>query len=577
MCSGQSNMELNMHFTFEKNDTYAAVAADRYTNIRLFHLAHNPVPYSEMAWLINSSVVTTNWTVADHHIVDTGGKGEQCPDQGKSNRPQCTAIDQFSAACWYFAQALTDRMVAEAEATGSSTDPVPLGMIESAYGGTTIEQWVSLEEQVQPGTCSNITCLANKSAPVTPATAKACTENAEEGNGGLWRGMTAPFINMTLRGWLWYQGENNLFADAGNVVGKTGYACMLQTQMQSWRSAWSVVPDTTPHDAPFGIVTLADATDEGWGCNMEQMHWAETGNYGVVPNPALQNAFVAAAHDLGEPWDDGCKGSPHFCCVCANQTRDPACAVGVDSKFDPITKFPWIIQHGSYKCSIPSTPQLMGGVHPSTKKHVGDRLAQAAWSLHYDHPEVPFTGPVISACGIEKRPDGKDQIRLVFNASLLAGDTVRVSNYNKGEQASATFVRVGTPFPDDAWQNLVYKNRAAWWGDDATWIQVNIASATEQANAGVTATAVLVDLSNVPAGRVITGIKYGQGIPGMIPQSGHKRVCCGTRDVSVNPCPPASCPISSASGSLPAMPFLAAITPSGQCRGLNPQVITGLI
>ena len=28
-------------------------------------------------------------------------------------------------------------------------------------------------------------------------------------------------------------------------------------------------------------------------------------------SPAFPNAFVAAAHDLGEPWDDGCKGGPH--------------------------------------------------------------------------------------------------------------------------------------------------------------------------------------------------------------------------------------------------------------------------
>jgi len=91
--------------------------------------------------------------------------------------------------------------------------------------------------------------------------------------------------------------------------------------MTSWREAWSVVPETTDPNAPFGIVQvstqktkryrqplswharrwfaktgsgqqrggklkngwavlraqLADATDEGWGCNIRQMHQAETG------------------------------------------------------------------------------------------------------------------------------------------------------------------------------------------------------------------------------------------------------------------------------------------------------------
>ena len=64
---------------------------------------------------------------------------------------------------------------------------------------------------------------------------------------------------------------------------------------------------------------------------------------------------------------------------------------------------------------------------------------------------------------------------------------------------------------------------------------------------------------------------------GMIPQSGHKRVCCGTRDITLNPCPPVSCPIMSVKGGLPAMPFMAAIDPkSGDCQGIHPQVITGL-
>ena len=164
-------------------------------------------------------------------------------------------------------------------------------------------------------------------------------------------------------------GENNLFADAGSVLPSrgapkgSGYACLLRQQLLSWRSAWSIVPHTTDPNAPFGIVQLADGTDEGWGCNIRQMHWAETGNYGVVPNPAFPNAFVAAAHDLGEPWDDGCRGAPHWCCTCANVTRDPACVAGVDSKFDPATKFPWLIdRHFPCVTGAQTTPQLMGGV-----------------------------------------------------------------------------------------------------------------------------------------------------------------------------------------------------------------------
>eukprot|EP01052_Picozoa_sp_SAG31_P011615 SAG31_NODE_661_length_13035_cov_12.057591_9_plen_84_part_00 len=77
-------------------------------------------------------------------------------------------------------------------------DVVPLGMIESAFGGTTIEQWLPIDAQLQ---CANISCHANSSLPVTPATIELCTNDAEAGNGGLWSGMVAPFVNMTVTGW----------------------------------------------------------------------------------------------------------------------------------------------------------------------------------------------------------------------------------------------------------------------------------------------------------------------------------------------------------------------------------------
>ena len=324
----------------------------------------------------------------------------------------------------------------------------------------------------------------------------------------------------------------------------------------------------------------ADATDEGWGCNVRQMHWAETGprlssmhpadplhagNYGVVPNPAFENAFVATAHDLGEPWDDGCKTGPNYCCVCSPAHNKDVCGAGPESTFDPITKFPWIIQKKGMNCgsSSPSTPQLMGGIHPSTKAHVGARLAQAAWSLHYGASNTAWTGPVVEACGLEHTESGL-QLRVRFNSTLLSGDNITVKTYNSTERASATFVRVGKPLPVDAYHNYLYANREPWWGDDSSWEQVDIKQASNNE--------ILLDLSNLQG--TVTGVKYGHGIPGMQPQSGHRRVCCGTRDVSKTPCPPDNCPISA--GGLPAMPFMASVTSSGSCAGIQPQVISGL-
>ena len=43
----------------------------------------------------------------------------------------------------------------------------------------------------------------------------------------------------------------------------------------------------------FGIVTLADGTGEDYGINMGRFRWAQTANYGTLPNAALPKTFVA--------------------------------------------------------------------------------------------------------------------------------------------------------------------------------------------------------------------------------------------------------------------------------------------
>jgi hypothetical protein len=40
--------------------------------------------------------------------------------------------------------------------------------------------------------------------------------------------------------------------EIGNVLDHNGYACMLQTMVESWRAVFSSTPGTTPADAPFG-------------------------------------------------------------------------------------------------------------------------------------------------------------------------------------------------------------------------------------------------------------------------------------------------------------------------------------
>ena len=52
----------------------------------------------------------------------------------------------------------------------------------------------------------------------------------------------------------------------GDAKQATGYACMMQNLVTTWRDGWSASgPGTTPKDFPFGIVTLAGGTSEGHG------------------------------------------------------------------------------------------------------------------------------------------------------------------------------------------------------------------------------------------------------------------------------------------------------------------------
>jgi len=153
-----------------------------------------------------------------------------------------------------------------------------------------------------------------------------------------------------------------------------------------------------------------------------------------------------------------------------------------------------------------------------------------------------------------------------FNKTLLGSGSLVIGSYDKADKASAVFVKVGSPFPGNAASNFLYANRAPWWGDDSSWMHVDILGAGKGPNE------VLLDLSPLKGKGVITGVKYGSGTAGTVPQSGHKRVCCGTRDITKTPCAPNKCPLSSSEG-LPAMPFHARVdATSGVCACIAPQV-----
>jgi sialate O-acetylesterase len=129
---------------------------------------------------------------------------------------------QFSAVGYCFARRLQQEL------------NVPVGMIESAWGGSRIEEW-------------------------TPAGAYAGLKTVFAGGGeasfeteAVWIGrnyepMVQPLAPFALRGVLWYQGESNLIAYNDGLR----YADKMRVLVDAWRAAWH------QPDLPFYCVQIA--------------------------------------------------------------------------------------------------------------------------------------------------------------------------------------------------------------------------------------------------------------------------------------------------------------------------------
>lgn len=88
----------------------------------------------------------------------------------------------FGATCMYFGAEIIDAM----EAAGLETD-VPIGVIQSAIGGSQIESWMS-----------NETLLLCKNQSLTGGA-------VPQNSGRLYYGMICPMANYSVAGWVWYQ------------------------------------------------------------------------------------------------------------------------------------------------------------------------------------------------------------------------------------------------------------------------------------------------------------------------------------------------------------------------------------
>jgi len=268
VASGQSNMEFPM--TALAN-AQTEIAAAQYPKIRFFMVKHKP---------------------ADYPLEDVESKGwAACTPE--------TAADS-SAVAYFFARHLQQKL------------GVPIGVIESYWGGTAAESWTSLRALSADAALMPVFAARAKTLAEEPTTVlhlqreerefqKAVEQAKAEGKplparqwhpdfaawapAALYNGMIAPLTPFAIRGVIWYQGESNAGPERAPL-----YARLFQTMIRDWRNAWG------EGDFPFLFVQIAN-----WNAGPDNQ-WPEVRN-AQRQTLALKNAGMAVTIDIGDPVD----------------------------------------------------------------------------------------------------------------------------------------------------------------------------------------------------------------------------------------------------------------------------------
>lgn len=139
------------------------------------------------------------------------------------------AVRNFSATAYYFGRELR-RML-----------NVPVGLIVTSWGGSSCEAWMNRDW---------LKAFPQIELPASQETIKSKNRTATV----LYNGMLHPLIGISMRGVIWYQGEEN--------VSRSGYYADLFSRMiKGWREEWK------EGDFPFYFCQIApyDYNIIGWG------------------------------------------------------------------------------------------------------------------------------------------------------------------------------------------------------------------------------------------------------------------------------------------------------------------------
>jgi len=262
VASGQSNMEFAMH-----QASTAAVDLPQAANPRIRLMIVN----KRASDFPQTDLDATDWV---------------------ASTPE--SANDFSAVAWYFAREIEQR------------EHVPVGVIDSTWGGTVAEAWTSLTALgADPGLAPVFTArghmieresaalLEEKAREKLRAEARAQGKPDPQfpwhptlnswGPAMLYNGMIAPITPFPIRGVIWYQGESNSAQERAPL-----YERLFPALIEDWRRQWQI------GDFPFLYVQLANfksSPTEPWATIREaQRRTLE-----------LRNTGMAVTIDIGNP------------------------------------------------------------------------------------------------------------------------------------------------------------------------------------------------------------------------------------------------------------------------------------
>jgi sialate O-acetylesterase len=241
--SGQSNMEMPLGGFDPRTQIQNAekeIAAANFPDIRLLLIEKDSSEYPR-----EDVRATTGWAV-------------------------CTpaAAKDFSAVAYFFARDL-QKVLADKK------QHVPIGLIDSTWGGTPAEAWTSLDTLGSNASLNSVfEARAERMAHETTENRQDAIDKANHEQGkpvairwhpnptswqpaGLYNAMVAPFTPLPIKGVIWYQGEAN---SALNTVGL--YDKLFPALIQDWRMHWA------QGNFPFlyaQISAYASSPEESWG------------------------------------------------------------------------------------------------------------------------------------------------------------------------------------------------------------------------------------------------------------------------------------------------------------------------